>query len=843
MKFPRCLFRDEADPVALANPVALAERMACAIANAEMTELKRLVARDFHYRGAGRSSGQLPGRDRLLQFVHSLRRDSARFKAQGLKVCVLDVGAEFVHATIRVYWQMKGFFSDEPIEIHTDYWWTFFFSRHGKLIELRVHDLNADDAVHKYPALTRAHIYRSGWNQFCDATSNVWQTFVRLRALTIVTFLFGLLMLVPSQTGEALRVIIQDQIAGGGVPIYTLGLLCSTVSFGVVSIVYGLAVLATRRTNEQDTGISVAEWTMRLFLLLCPFAAFCIILSLAAWHARLNPRSESADIDSNLLDIDSLLLGVSIGTLLFGLMSIVILFKFVEAIAFENSLYSKLPDRAISRMMLLLTLVALAGYFVFWSNSPVPTSVVAWSSLALMVLAWLALLATKTRFPFVFTALAVPLALSWLNLNHHHVIRFREMKTPAPAMDAAFAFTTWARERQSGPDSSLPVFIVAAEGGGMRAGVMTAMVLDELRARYPRFLERLFVVVGVSGGSVGAASFAAAVHDPGKIPPNWQATLHSDFLAPSVGALLGGDLLARYVPRAFVDLSRWDRSRALEDAWSDGWKTATGTDALRNLWFSDLFPRPNSPQPYLVLMTTSVEDGEPMAISHLCNFSMRTLAGIRPKLDVPLTTAAIMSARFPVVSSVALLPDSRPPVGFVDGGYYENSGLTAALRLIRAIQGRGNQGAPVSDYDCPNRITTESAKITSRIIVIRIENGAAESEQQSANHMFEWLSPMSALYAGRAAHGKEAARNLKDLIDASKKAECAGDPASPSIDEVTFRLGAAKVPIPLGWVLSSVARKEIADQLNSESNALAFAKVGSALGVKAARASGEQCGP
>ena len=57
------------------------------------------------------------------------------------------------------------------------------------------------------------------------------------------------------------------------------------------------------------------------------------------------------------------------------------------------------------------------------------------------------------------------------------------------------------------------MFIVAAEGGGMRASVMTAMVLDELRARYPNFTDHLFAIVAVSGGSLGAASFAAAVHE------------------------------------------------------------------------------------------------------------------------------------------------------------------------------------------------------------------------------------------------------------------------------------------------------------------------------------------
>jgi hypothetical protein len=93
---------------------------------------------------------------------------------------------------------------------------------------------------------------------------------------------------------------------------------------------------------------------------------------------------------------------MSIGILVFGFMVLVILLWLGERVAFRNFLNRTLPGRAILKLMLLLlTPIALAGYFVFWGRSPVPTSIVAWSSLALMVLGWLVLLSNRTRFPFV----------------------------------------------------------------------------------------------------------------------------------------------------------------------------------------------------------------------------------------------------------------------------------------------------------------------------------------------------------------------------------------------------------------------------------------------------------
>jgi hypothetical protein len=122
---------------------------------------------------------------------------------------------------------------------------------------------------------------------------------------------------------------------------------------------------------------------------------------------------------------------------------------------------------------------------------------------------------------------------------------------------------------------SYPVFLVAAEGGGIRASVMTAMVLDELRLRYADFTNHLYAIIGVSGGSIGAASFVAALRDgmPAVMPHealysrklpdgrlNRQACLHVDLLSPTARALLGSDLLSQFVPTLF-DLSSWDRAR------------------------------------------------------------------------------------------------------------------------------------------------------------------------------------------------------------------------------------------------------------------------------------------
>jgi hypothetical protein len=65
---------------------------------------------------------------------------------------------------------------------------------------------------------------------------------------------------------------------------------------------------------------------------------------------------------------------------------------------------------------------------------------------------------------------------------------------------------------------------------------------------------------------------------------------------------------------------------------------------------------------------------------------------IRDGADVRLSTAAMLSARFPVVSPPGIIRSKTEPQAgdrVVDGGYFENAGLTSAMDLARAVYARG----------------------------------------------------------------------------------------------------------------------------------------------------------
>src|SRR5262249_48768404 len=196
-------------------------------------------------------------------------------------------------------------------------------------------------------------------------------------------------------------------------------------------------------------------------------------------------------------------------------------------------------------------------------------------AIILCILALIAFLADHVRLPLLGAIGVLLLVASWYGWDDHHVVRSRPLVSPPPGVNKAFA--DWLADRSQGAGAT-PVVIVAAEGGGIRAAVMTAMVLDELRARAPRFSQSLFAVVGVSGGSVGAAAYSVALHqhrpqvrlaaiqrDPAA--SGWQNSLGADLLSPTVRSMLGLDLLSRFVPNWLSDRTAWSRAGALEGAW------------------------------------------------------------------------------------------------------------------------------------------------------------------------------------------------------------------------------------------------------------------------------------
>ncbi len=125
--------------------------------------------------------------------------------------------------------------------------------------------------------------------------------------------------------------------------------------------------------------------------------------------------------------------------------------------------------------------------------------------------------------------------------------------------------------------------------------------------------------------------------------------------------------------------------------------------------------------------------GEPeyQARSFLTTFTFPPPAGEtkpvpEPEPDLPLATAAQMSATFPYVSSAARVPmtvdNNINSVHFVDGGYYDNDGTVSAIEFIRYALGPPEDGREKSNDSRADPVALIGKGHPLRILLIEIRN-------------------------------------------------------------------------------------------------------------------------
>ena len=369
-----------------------------------------------------------------------------------------------------------------------------------------------------------------------------------------------------------------------------------------------------------------------------------------------------------------------------------------------------------------------------------------------------------------------------------------------------------------------PLFVAAAEGGGIRAAYWAGMVLAKLQDdSQARFGRHLFALSGVSGGSLGGSAFAGLVADAGSgdlasahcargaADGAYQAcmrnVLQRDFLSPTLGYALYPDMLQRFLPFA---IPAADRARAMEAAWAQGWESATGNGRFGRrfdqLWAGD--PAMNVPS--LLLNATLVDGGNRIIASDLVIDGRFPDAydALDPVLDLrqmSLSTAVHNSARFSYISPagtvsacregkalVACTPErERRPWGrVIDGAYFENSGVESVRDLLFAMRPKLAQWRE-RGYD-----------IDTAVIVISSSPGALApsgkkdpaSARMDTTFLSELLAPPLGLFNTRTARATFAiTAGLRDMAVIL--------PAGPE-RFVWFGMHSAN-DTPLGWALAA----------------------------------------
>ncbi|MCC5612829.1 hypothetical protein LC612_40635, partial [Nostoc sp. CHAB 5834] len=269
-----------------------------------------------------------------------------------------------------------------------------------------------------------------------------------------------------------------------------------------------------------------------------------------------------------------------------------------------------------------------------------------------------------------------------------------------PTVDAHFA--EWVKIRRQTDGDTIPLILIAAEGGGTRALNWTAETLIRLDSIIPGFSRHVYALSGVSGGGVGAVFYTAFLRD---VPQQqrigqfdlFRNVIRDDYLSGVSAALLFPESIQRVVPIAIPGL---ERGKWLEDALADSYHDNLGLTTLDQS-LTQLYQTPigyNYDLPSLLLNGTLAESGQKIITSNL-QLDPRYFKDVVSTIDVigadvPLKTAASLCSRFPVLTNGGLIQkDTVDRAGrarrygghVVDGGYFDNSGVETCIQLLNNL--------------------------------------------------------------------------------------------------------------------------------------------------------------
>ncbi|ADH89312.1 conserved hypothetical protein [Ancylobacter novellus DSM 506] len=189
------------------------------------------------------------------------------------------------------------------------------------------------------------------------------------------------------------------------------------------------------------------------------------------------------------------------------------------------------------------------------------------------------------------------------------------------------------------------------------------------------------------------------------------------------------------------------------------------------------------------------------------------LFGTPAASDIPASTAALNSARFPVISPPGSIRDTSGQVidRIVDGGYFENYGADSALELAKAM-------VAVAPKLRPFVLVISNDPETARIDG-KAQNGAIAPNIDDVSWFPDANGPLGAVMQVRSGRGRLAVAELRTWLDTTLGSECGANSAHI---QVLPQPGATRTDVArevsMSWWLSKPVQLHLRQQLENSSS-------------------------
>lgn len=390
--------------------------------------------------------------------------------------------------------------------------------------------------------------------------------------------------------------------------------------------------------------------------------------------------------------------------------------------------------------------------------------------------------------------------------SQNHQLNNRKMAAPEEVIEAGKKNELLMQSQSSPPDAVRQpkedyIIVVAADGGGIQAAAWTAQVLTGLEKQCRKDFDsracgnKIRLISSVSGGTVGAMYFVAAYNEKDKgLPSDAELDFVVKRAATSSLSNVAWGLAYSDFLNSFLPFFATDRGQELEKAWAENnyvksneaqsaeerekiksqllnglstWKTGIG-DWRPAVIFNGTIAETGE---RFLLSTSDIDARNPADNAHgvktteSCNElfeknfnkdnrGSRNFYELFPCHDIPIVTAARLSASFPYVT-----PTGRAKLDgnyryynkahIVDGGYYDNYGIVSLIEWLKQ--------------------TLKSSNRPTKVLVVQIrsnDTGYDTVKNTSDGWFFQLTAPLKALYnvrtTGQRSRGDIEFENLKE---------------------------------------------------------------------------------
>jgi predicted acylesterase/phospholipase RssA len=317
------------------------------------------------------------------------------------------------------------------------------------------------------------------------------------------------------------------------------------------------------------------------------------------------------------------------------------------------------------------------------------------------ILSFLAFLLDRYRIPLIIPILILCIAGSHAPSSDHYYAIQRGV-----AVKGIYP-TEVLRKRV---DMKKPIVVIATAGGGIQAAVWTTQVLAGLEEqskswRTHSFADSVALVSSVSGGATGSMFYLNLYH-PERQESFDYAGLNKISEVASDSSLddIAWALVYRDIPRLFFPYANPSSEDKLVDRGfmlEEFWRNRGNVQADLSNWRLGVA---EGMRPATIFNSTIAETGEPLIFattdvkSDSEEVHRRSFHELYPDTDLSVVSAVRLAATFPYVSPASRAMSTKPEYHLVDGGYYDNYGVSSLiLWLDEAFTGLQKEEKPLPD--------------------------------------------------------------------------------------------------------------------------------------------------